>query len=66
MKRILFVVLFLQLQISSIGQTIEGKITDFKLNPLAAVNISIIDQSGGLISDKDGLYKVNIKIFRKF
>jgi hypothetical protein len=64
MKRILFVVLFLIIQISSIGQTIEGKITDFKLNPLAAVNISIIDQSGGLISDKDGFYKVNIKANR--
>ncbi|MFL2574614.1 MAG: TonB-dependent receptor [Flavobacteriales bacterium] len=64
MKRILFIVLFLLLQISSIGQTIEGKITDFKLNPLAAVNISIIDQSGGLISDKDGFYKVNIKANR--
>lgn len=66
MKRILFIVLFLLLQISSIGQTIEGKITDFKLNPLAAVNISIIDQSGGLISDKDGLYKVNIKANRSY
>jgi hypothetical protein len=64
MKRILFVILFLIIQISSIGQTIEGKITDFKLNPLAAVNISIIDQSGGLISDKDGFYKVNIKANR--
>ena len=64
MKRILFIILFLLLQISSIGQTIEGKITDFKLNPLAAVNISIIDQSGGLISDKDGYYKVNIKANR--
>ena len=53
MKRILFVILFLIIQISSIAQTIEGKITDFKLNPLAAVNISIIDQSGGLISDKN-------------
>ncbi len=66
MKRILFIVLFLLLQISSIGQTIEGKITDFKLNPLAAVNISIIDQSGGLISDKDGFYKVNIKANRSY
>ena len=66
MKRILFIILFLLLQISSIGQTIEGKITDFKLNPLAAVNISIIDQSGGLISDKDGLYKVNIKANRSY
>jgi hypothetical protein len=66
MKRILFIVFFLLLQISSIGQTIEGKITDFKLNPLAAVNISIIDQSGGLISDKDGFYKVNIKANRSY
>ena len=66
MKRILFIILFLLLQISSIGQTIEGKITDFKLNPLAAVNISIIDQSGGLISDKDGFYKVNIKANRSY
>ena len=64
MKRILFVILFLIIQISSIAQTIEGKITDFKLNPLAAVNISILDQSGGLISDKDGFYKVNIKANR--
>ena len=64
MKRILFIVLFLLIQISSIAQTIEGKITDFKLNPLAAVNISIVDQSGGLISDKDGFYKVNIKANR--
>ena len=64
MKRILFIVLFLLLQISSICQTIEGKITDFNLNPLVAVNISIIDQSGGLISDKDGFYKVNIKANR--
>ena len=64
MKRILFVVFFLIIQISSIAQTIEGKITDFKLNPLAAVNISILDQSGGLISDKDGFYKVNIKANR--
>ncbi|MDC1062961.1 TonB-dependent receptor [Flavobacteriales bacterium] len=66
MKRILFIVLFLLLQISLISQTIEGKITDFNLNPLAAVNISIIDQSGGLISDKDGLYKVNIKANRSY
>ena len=66
MKRILFIVIFLLQQISSIGQTIEGKITDFKLNPLAAVNISIIDQSGGLISDKDGFYKVNIKANRSY
>ena len=66
MKRILFIVLFLLQQTSSIGQTIEGKITDFNLNPLAAVNISIIDQSGGLISDKDGLYKVNIKANRSY
>jgi hypothetical protein len=66
MKRILFIILFLLLQISSIGQTIEGKITDFKLNPLAEVNISIIDQSGGLISDKDGFYKVNIKANRSY
>ena len=66
MKRILFIVLFLLLQISSICQTIEGKITDFNLNPLVAVNISIIDQSGGLISDKDGLYKVNIKANRSY
>ena len=66
MKRILFIVLFLLLQISLIGQTIEGKITDFNLNPLVAVNISIIDQSGGLISDKDGLYKVNIKANRSY
>jgi len=66
MKRILFIILFLLLQISSIGQTIEGKITDFKLNPLAAVNISIIDQSGGLISDNDGFYKVNIKANRSY
>jgi hypothetical protein len=66
MKRILFIILFLLLQISSIGQTIEGKITDFKLNPLAAVNISIVDQSGGLISDKDGFYKVNIKANRSY
>ena len=66
MKRILFIILFLLLQISSISQTIEGKITDFKLNPLAAVNISIIDQSGGLISDNDGFYKVNIKANRSY
>ena len=66
MKRILFIVLFLLLQLSLISQTIEGKITDFNLNPLAAVNISIIDQSGGLISDKDGLYKVNIKANRSY
>ena len=66
MKRILFIILFLLLQISSIGQTIEGKITDFNLNPLAAVNISIIDQSGGLISDNDGFYKVNIKANRSY
>ena len=66
MKRILFIVLFLLLQLSLISQTIEGKITDFKLNPLAAVNISIIDKSGGLISDKDGLYKVNIKANRSY
>ena len=66
MKRILFIVLFLLLQISLISQTIEGKITDFNLNPLEAVNISIIDQSGGLISDKDGLYKVNIKANRSY
>ena len=66
MNRILFIILFLLLQISSIGQTIEGKITDFKLNPLAAVNISIIDQSGGLISDNDGFYKVNIKANRSY
>ena len=66
MKKILFIVLFLLLQISLISQTIEGKITDFNLNPLAAVNISIIDQSGGLISDKDGLYKVNIKANRSY
>ena len=66
MKRILFIILFLLLQISSIGQTIEGKITDFKLNPLAAVNISIIDRSGGLISDNDGFYKVNIKANRSY
>ena len=66
MKRILFIVLFLHLQISLISQTIEGKITDFNLNPLAAVNISIIDQSGGLISDKDGLYEVNIKANRSY
>lgn len=52
MKRILFIVLFIILQLSLISQTIEGKITDFNLNPLAAVNISIIDQSGGLISIK--------------
>ena len=66
MKRILFIVLFIILQLSLISQTIEGKITDFNLNPLAAVNISIIDQSGGLISDKDGLYKVNIKANRSY
>ena len=66
MKRILFIVLFLLLQLSLISQTIEGKITDFNLNPLAAVNISIIDQSGGLISDNDGLYKVNIKANRSY
>ena len=66
MKKILFIVFFLLLQISLISQTIEGKITDFNLNPLAAVNISIIDQSGGLISDKDGLYKVNIKANRSY
>ena len=66
MKRILFIVLFLILQISFFGQTIEGKITDLKLNPLPAVNISIIDQSGGLISDKDGFYKVNIKANRSY
>ena len=66
MKRILFIVLFLLLQLSLISQTIEGKITDFNLNPLAAVNISIINQSGGLISDKDGFYKVNIKANRSY
>ncbi|MFL2567385.1 MAG: TonB-dependent receptor [Flavobacteriales bacterium] len=66
MKRILFIVLFIILQLSLISQTIEGKITDFNLNPLAAVNISIIDQSGGLISDNDGLYKVNIKANRSY
>ena len=66
MKRILFIVLFIILQLSLISQTIEGKITDFNQNPLAAVNISIIDQSGGLISDKDGLYKVNIKANRSY
>ena len=66
MKRILFIVLFLLLQLSLISQTIEGKITDFNLNPLAAVNISIIDQSGGLISDKDGLYEVKIKANRSY
>ena len=66
MKRILFIVLFIILQLSLISQTIEGKITDFNLNPLAAVNISIIDQSGGLISSKDGLYKVNIKDNRSY
>jgi hypothetical protein len=66
MKRIFFIVLFILLQLSLISQTIEGKITDFNLNPLVAVNISIIDQSGGLISDKDGLYKVNIKANRSY
>ena len=66
MKRILFIVLFIILQLSLISQTIEGKITDFNLNPLAAVNISIIDQSGGLISDNNGLYKVNIKANRSY
>lgn len=66
MKRILFIVLFIILQLSLISQTIEGKITDFNLNPLAAVNISIIDQSGGLISDNNGSYKVNIKANRSY
>ena len=66
MRRILFIVLFIILKLSLISQTIEGKITDFNLNPLAAVNISIIDQNGGLISDNDGLYKVNIKANRSY
>ncbi len=66
MKRILFIVLFLILKLSLISQTIEGKITDFNLNPLVAVNISILNQSGGLISDNDGFYKVNIKANRSY
>ena len=64
MKRIILIHLLI-LTFSSIrAQSIEGIISDVIGNSLSAVNISIINQSNGVSSDLNGLYKIDIKANR--
>ena len=64
MKRIILIHLLI-LTFSSIrAQSIEGIISDVIGNSLSAVNISIINQSNGVTSDLNGLYKIDIKANR--
>ena len=64
MKRIILIYLLI-LTFSSIrAQSIVGIISDVNGNSLSAVNISIINQSNGVSSDLNGLYKIDIKANR--
>ena len=64
MKAHILIYLFVFSVLNLKGQSIEGKITDSKNIPLGSVNISIINKSSGIISDKDGNYNINIEANR--
>ena len=52
--------LFLSFSILGYSQTINGYITDDQNNSLPAVNISILNQSNGISSDKNGKYSLEV------
>lgn len=56
--------LLLLLSIKGYTQTIKGYISDDEDNSLSSVNISILNEKNGAISDKEGKYIINIKANR--
>lgn len=56
--------LLLLLSIKGYSQTIKGYISDDEDNSLSSVNISILNEKNGAISDKEGKYTINIKANR--
>ena len=60
MKAHILIYLFVFTVLNVKGQSIEGEITDNKDNPLGSVNISIINKSSGITSDKNGNYSMTI------
>ncbi len=64
MKAHILIYLFVFSVLNLKGQSIEGKITDSKNIPLGSVNISIINKSSGITSDKNGNYNINIEANR--
>ena len=60
MYKWLLLVLLLLFSILGYSQTIHGQITDGQNKSLPAVNISILNQSNGVSSDKDGKYNLEI------
>ena len=53
-------ILFLLISIIGYSQTIKGKITDLQNNNLSSVNIAIIGNNTGAISDNEGNYSLSI------
>ena len=64
MKAHILIYLFVFSVLNLKGQSIEGKITDSKNIPLGSVNISIINKSSGITSDRNGNYNINIEANR--
>jgi len=62
LQRILiFIIIFTGLQISAQEKVVvKGKITDEKNRPVELVNISIFGMPGGTVSDKKGLYEIEV------
>ena len=60
MHKGLLLLLFLLFSVLGYSQTINGTITDEQNNSLLSVNISILNQSMGAISDENGKYSLEI------
>ena len=60
MHKGLLLPLFLLFSVLGYSQTINGTITDEQNNSLLSVNISILNQSMGAISDENGKYSLEI------
>ena len=60
MHKGLLLLLLLLFSVLGYSQTINGTITDEQNNSLLSVNISILNQSMGAISDENGKYSLEI------
>ncbi|MEE2930992.1 MAG: carboxypeptidase-like regulatory domain-containing protein [Bacteroidota bacterium] len=64
MRFLLLLICMLCINLIGIAQVITGKITDTKGKLLEQVNVSVVGESGGSISNKIGEYKLSLKTNR--
>ena len=64
MRFLLLLICMLYISIISVAQVISGKITNTKGEPLIRVNVSVLGETGGSISNKTGEYSLTLKANR--